>query len=139
MIRSLIISFIITALTFSSAQAQPSPSIELELNKSETVNGACRITFVAHNALGKPIEALELDLVIFDQSETVVNYAAIDFGALSPDKTRVRQYDMASGSCDDIARILVNDIRLCEFSGEKNSPCLDLLQLRTRTNIDFIF
>jgi hypothetical protein len=119
-------------------KAGSGPSILIQLNEAETVTGSCRLTFVVRNALREPVNALGLDLVLFDKSEGVAGYAAVDFGALPSGKTRVRQYDVAKGACSGISRVLLNDVRACEIQDAKNQDCLPLLRIESRSEIGLI-
>jgi len=125
-------------LTTSFAAAQPVETIAIQLNEAATVGDACRLTFVFRNELPNTVEALGLDLVLFDRSEGVSGYAAVDVGALPAGKTRVRQYDVAKGDCSEIVRVLLNDVRACEIEAGTDRDCLPLLSLSSRSEIDLI-
>lgn len=125
-------------LTAPVATAQPAETISIQLNEAVTVEGACRLTFVIRNDLPGTVQELGLDLVMFDTSEGVSGYAAVDFGELPAGKTRVRQYDVFKGDCASIARVLLNDVRACEIGGGAATDCLPLLRLSSRSGIDLI-
>ncbi|MCK7613755.1 hypothetical protein [Roseibium sediminicola] len=125
-------------LTAPTAVAQPAEMISIQLNEAVTVDDACRLTFVIRNDLADTVQALGLDLVVFDTSEGVSGYAAVDFGGLPAGKTRVRQYDVLKGDCASIARVLLNDVRACEIGGSAGADCLPLLRLSSRSDIDLI-
>jgi len=125
-------------LSASVSVAQMAETIAIQLNEAETVGDACRLTFVIRNELPNTVQALGLDLVMFDKSEGVSGYAAVDFGELPSGKTRVRQYDVAKGDCADISRVLLNDIRACDIEAEGTGDCLSLLTISSRSEIDLI-
>lgn len=127
-----------TILTAPIAAAQSAETIAIQLNEAATVGDACRLTFVIRNELPETVQALGLDLVMFDKSEGVSGYAAVDFGELPAGKTRVRQYDVAKGNCTEIARVLVNDIWACEIGAGTATDCLPLLSPSSRSEIDLI-
>jgi len=112
--------------------------IAIQLNTAETMGSACRVTFVIQNPGSQPVGKLGLDLVMFDQSDGVSGYAAVDFGAMPAGKTVVRQYDIGNGDCATIARILLNDVRTCEIGGAEQDSCLSRLDISSRSEIDFI-
>lgn len=112
--------------------------ISVQLNDAETVNGSCRLTFVVRNTLPTPVKALGLDLVMFDTSDGVSGYAAIDFGELPAGKMRVRQYDVAKGDCTGISRVLLNEVRACDLQDAAQQDCLPLLRIDSRSEIDLI-
>ncbi|WP_346911622.1 hypothetical protein [uncultured Roseibium sp.] len=121
-----------------AANAQEAETIALELNKADTVDGACRVTLVVKNSLTSALDALRLDMVIFDKSGGVAGYAGIDFGAIPQGKTLVRQYNVAQIDCGTIVNLLVNDIRSCERADKVETSCLPHLELKSRTDIGFI-
>lgn len=133
-----VLSFLPVALAAPVSVAQQAETIAIQLNEAATVGEACRLTFVIRNGLPSPVRALGLDLVLFDTSDGVSGYTAVDFGELPPGKTRVRQYDVAEGGCTGIARVLLNDIRSCEIEAEAAGDCLPLLSVSSRTGIDLI-
>ena len=138
--RRILVSTVVMAvcLTASFAFAQSPERISVQLNTAETTGDACRLTFVIRNQLSAPVDALGLDLVMFDRSEGVSGYAAVDFGAMPPGKTIVRQYDVGKGACTEISRVLLNDVRACQVYSDPLPDCLTRLQITSRSEIDFI-
>lgn len=130
--------FLVCQLAAVPALAQQEKAISIQLNTAEAVGDSCRMTFVIRNGIDRPVEALGLDLVMFDKSEGVSGYAAIDFGNLPAGKTRVRQYDVAKGDCTDISRVLLNEIRTCEIEGTASDGCLSMLDITSRAEIELI-
>lgn len=124
--------------TSTQAAAEAENTISIQLNDAETVNGSCRLTFVIRNALTTPVNALGLDLVMFDTSDGVSGYAAVDFGDLPTGKTRVRQYDVSRGECAGISRVLLNEVRACDLPNAAQQDCLPLLRIDSRSEIDLI-
>ncbi|MEM9632846.1 MAG: hypothetical protein AAGA50_16060 [Pseudomonadota bacterium] len=130
--------FLAASLTASAAVAQSPDAITIQLNTAETAGDACRLTFVIRNQMSSPVDALGLDLVMFDQSEGVSGYAAVDFGAMPSGKTVVRQYDVGKGACSDISRVLLNEVRACQVASGPMPDCLSKLKITSRSEIDFI-
>lgn len=135
-----LLSSVLLAACFASpvATAQTPEAITIQLNTAETAGDACRLTFVIRNQLPSPVQALGLDLVMFDQTEGVSGYAAVDFGAMPSGKTLVRQYDVGKGACSGISRVLLNEVRTCELGGSSAADCLNKLSITSRSDIDFI-
>ncbi|MCV0425720.1 MAG: hypothetical protein K5905_09615 [Roseibium sp.] len=125
-------------LAASAVSAQSPEAITIQLNTAETTGDACRLTFVIRNQMATPVDALGLDLVMFDQTEGVSGYAAVDFGAMPSGKTVVRQYDVGKGTCSNISRVLLNEVRTCKVADSQLSDCLSRLQITSRSEIDFI-
>jgi hypothetical protein len=112
------------AATVPNTQAPP---ITLELNKLEALPAAqsagagCRVYMVASNQDGPAIDALRLDLVIFNTDGVIARRVAVDLGPLPPKKTSVRLFDLAGQNCDEIGRMLVNDVMLCQMQGSEGT------------------
>ena len=62
----------VVCLTATFAFAQSPERISVQLNAAETTGDACRLTFVIRNQLTAQVDALGLDLVMFDRSEGVL-------------------------------------------------------------------
>lgn len=138
--RSLIPCLVLAAcLNLNAARAEPSQALLVQLNAAEDAGDACRLTFVIRNQLPTAVASFALELVMFDRSEGVSGYAAVDFGAMPAGKTIVRQYDVGNAPCNDISRVLLNEVRACDIGNPVEQTCLDLFQLSSRTEIDFIF
>ncbi len=138
--KRLLLSSLLAAGLLAAPQtlAQTPERIAVQLNTSESAGEACRLTFVIQNSRTEPVNKLGLDLVMFDKSDGVSGYAAVDFGALPAGKTIVRQYDVGKGGCDTISRVLLNEIRACEIGGAQDGDCLSKLEISSRSEIDFI-
>ncbi len=130
--------YLVLGWTASAAGAQTLETISIQLNTAETTGTACRLTFVIRNQLQTPIDALGLDLVMFDQSEGVSGYAAVDFGSMPPGKTVVRRFDVGSAACANISRVLLNEVRDCQSQDGPLQDCLTKLLITSRSEIDFI-
>jgi len=123
-------------LAFATPVLAADEAISVQLNGAETVGGACRVTMVVRNDLATALSEFGLDLVVFDGSGGVADYAAVDIGALPQGKTRVRQYDVGRIDCGAISSLLVNDVRACKGEGVDPAACLSRLKVSTRTAID---
>ena len=109
-----------------SAAAQDAGGIALDLNRLDPVDNACRLTFVADNAL-VPLTALALETVLFDQAGRVAALTLFDFGYLPLGSRRVRQFDVAGIACGDIAQVLVNGVASC--TGAEPTTCAQALRV----------
>ena len=138
LLRGVLIAALSPSWSGGVAAASGKAVFSLELNQVETVASGCRITLVAHNGLEQDLTEIGVDLVVFDKEGAVAGYAAIDLGALPAAKTRVRQYDVFPRPCDNVARILLNDIRSCRGKAGVDVDCAPLLQPTSRTQIDFV-
>ncbi|ADZ70592.1 hypothetical protein [Polymorphum gilvum] len=137
-LRILAVAVLLCAPAFATAAGQEGGGLVLELNKAETVGGACRVTLLVRNDMSEPLTALAVDLVVFDKDEGVSGYAGVDLGALPAGKTRVQQYDVAKSPCEEVSRLLVNDVRTCDGVAVAPGSCLGRLRLKSRLPIDLI-
>ena len=126
---------LIAPATRSKVQAQTQSTLDIELNGLVKTKNGCRVDFVMRNGLAKAIEALSLEIVLFKKDGGISRILAIKAGELPMGKTRVKQFRLRN--CENIGRILVNDITVCK--GGKLTPknCLKALKVGNRTGIEF--
>ncbi len=123
------------------------PPIPLELNKLEPVTQGgpgCRVYFVTSNPDSRPIDQLRLDLILFGSDGVIARRIAFDLAPLPARKTAVRLFDLAGLPCDDIARVLVNDVLACKSGDEPaaadqdHQACLDRLAVSSRAKVPLV-
>jgi len=110
------------------AVAQQGGGIAVDLNRLDPVDNACRLTFVADNALA-PLTTLALETVLFDQAGRVAALTLFDFGALPMDARRVRQFDVAGIACPEIAQLLINGVASCTGEAVQDTACAQALDV----------
>ena len=101
----------------ATPQATPAEgsAISIELNKLEPAQNACRGYFVVDNRSPKPLKELQID-------DSVV-------------QPRMALSDI---KCDDIGRLLVNDVLACtDADGAAIEGCADIVGVTTRTAAKF--
>ncbi|MCE7027660.1 hypothetical protein [Jiella avicenniae] len=109
----------------------------LELNNAVDDAGLCRLSYVAVNGTGQPLEKVSYDVVVFDTNGQVSQFLVLQFGQLPAGKTKVVQFDLADQPCAGISRILVNDVAECETAQGSAAICMDALEPTSRTAITF--
>lgn len=126
------LAFAILCFTLSAALAPASASdavpgtdgaITIRLNQTEAQPGACRMMFLAQNALGDDIERLVLEVVLFDRAHQVAAITLLDFQSLPLGRSRLRSFDLAGRDCADLARLLVNGVSECSGAGLAAPRC----------------
>ena len=122
------------AATPALAETATSPLLSLELNRVDALNGACRLTFMAENALGSDLEALALETVLIATNGQVERLTLFDFGALPDGVPRVRQFDVPGLACEGLGRILINGVAECSGA----DGCGGALVFGSRTQIEVI-
>lgn len=124
--------------SLANAQAT-TPEFGLELNNavSEGDNG-CRLTYVAVNRSDRPLNHASFEVAVFDAQGVVNRLLVLEFGALTANKTKVVQFDIGQMTCDNISRIVVNDLSECTLSdGSEGTFCLTGLETSYRGDIQF--
>jgi hypothetical protein len=120
------------------APAKSTRAIALELNRLDDAGQGCRMSFVMRNATGVAIEALIIELVLFDGEGRVASVISIDPGLLPVGKTRVKQFDVAGLACRGVGRLLVNDVPVCKGEGLEPAACLAALEPTSRTGVPLV-
>ncbi|MEO0619866.1 MAG: hypothetical protein AAFZ01_11395 [Pseudomonadota bacterium] len=120
------------------SHADEAPRLSIELNNLTNVGGACRVTFLMKNALGRAVTDLRFELVLFGKDQRIMRLIAVTAGQLPVGKSRVRQFDLKGIECGDVGRALLNDITQC--AGDQLTPatCLAAAKLSSRIDVPFI-
>jgi hypothetical protein len=116
-----LLPLILPALAFAAED-----QFVVELNKAETADNRCRLTFVVENKTDAGLESLKLDLVVFNRENRVQLRTAAELGPVRAAKTMVKTFAV-NGKCADIRSVLVNDVAACA-PGDTDA-CLDGLAL----------
>lgn len=121
----------------SLAIAAPSPaqttgSFEIELNRAEDVEGACRLTFVATNTTSIALTKTAFEVAVFNAEAVMSQLVVLEFGELPLGKTRVLQFDLPAMKCAEMSRLLVNGQDSCESAEGAQDICLKSLSATSR-------
>jgi hypothetical protein len=135
--RNLVALATLGALSVAPAAAIEPGQFGLELNALQQSDTGCRITFLAENRLGSEIGKASFELALFGADGGIDRLVALDFGALPEGKSRVVQFELKQLACDEIGRVLVNDITACEGGDLTPAACLAALVPSTRTSAGF--
>lgn len=138
MTRALAVALAVSPLASGPviAAEAAAPPLRIELNRLEDQNGACRAYMVFENRGTDALDALELDLVLFDRDGVIARRIAVQGGPLPAEKTLVRAFDVAGMTCDGLGRVLLNEILSCG-AGRAGRDCLGAAELAHRTGISF--
>lgn len=127
----------LTALCLAAPDAfaqETAGRLSLELNRIDPLEGSCRLTFVAENALGADLDSLALETVLIDTEGLVERLTLFEFGALPDGVPRVRLFDIPGLACGDLARVLINGVSVCGAAAD----CAGALDLSTRAGVELI-
>lgn len=120
-----------------AAQAQDG-SIQIELNKLEPQENACRAYIVLQNGTDSTFDSLRLDLVAFDTDGIVAKRLAVEASPLPPAKTSLKLFDMSELACDGIGHLLLNSVLACGDQSGERSDCLDLVDVSAKPGLKLI-
>jgi hypothetical protein len=119
-----------------TTEASPSPAIEIELNKVEPLDNACRIYLVLQSTMPADLDALLLELVSFDAEGVISQRVAVDLAPLRSRKLTVKTFDVPDTSCERVSRLLVNDALECRSPDGPINTCLDLIRVTARGDVE---
>lgn len=119
------------------APAAPAPVLDLDLNALQPSQGGCRLTFVVRNALGGTVERAAFEMALFNKAGVVDRLTVLDFKGLQDGKTKVSRFDLNGVSCDDVSRILVNDVTECAGTGIASESCMAGLVTLSTSGVTF--
>jgi hypothetical protein len=112
--------------------------LSVELNDLQPAESGCRAVFVLHNGLDKPLEALALRVVSFDRAGHARLFLSLEVGALPVGKTRILRFDLGTDvACEDIGRIVLDDVTGCEGPEIGPPQCLAAISLSSRGEVPF--
>ncbi len=112
-------------------------SINVELNKLESMDNACRAYFVVENRTPEALGELQLVIYFFDKDGVILRSLALPFNDVRSGQTKVSLFDIPDLGCGDIGRLLVNEILACTNAQGPVEGCADLVATSTRTDATF--
>lgn len=133
--RTLLTSLFVLALA-GTAMAQ-SPEFDIELNALTPSDAGCRVTFLATNRLGAELTRAAFEIALFGADGGIDRLVSLEFKAMPDGKARVLQFDLAGLTCENISRVLINDVVACEGDGLDPRTCLAALKPSSRLSTGF--
>ena len=117
--------------------ARAEQGLKIELNKLEPVDNACRAYLVFENGSGTAYDALKLDLVMFAPDGVINKRLAVEGGPLPAGKTSVKLFDIVDVSCDQVNRVLLNDVLNCAGPAGELADCMAGIETSSRSSAQF--
>lgn len=111
------------------------PSIFIELNKTENTEQGCRPLFLFENQSGHQLNRFQIELVLFDHEGIYSKQILLDMAPLYQGKKTVASFLLTNITCDQIGSMLVNDLPDCHNSVGGPLDCLALLQVTSKSDI----
>ena len=122
------------------AMDAPAGTLAFQLNKAETIEGNCNLTFVVQNNTGTVIEKSNFDLAIVDTDGAVSQLIKIEFRPLRLGTPRAQSFTLRGTTCETISAISINDFNECTTStGEASSFCEDAIVASSRSGLTIEF
>ena len=113
----------------------PLPELRIELNGAESVDNACRLTFLMHNKLASDVSALSFELAVINKQGLVTGLLLLRSGLLPTNMERVKQFDLPQTQCDKVDRLLINTVVECVAQGVDIAECRAALKTATKIDI----
>lgn len=118
--------------------AAATPSVEIELNKLEPVEGACRAYMVFRNTSDSSYASFRLDLVLFGKDGVLAKRLVVEAAPLVAAKTTLKQFDIQGLSCPDLGQVLLNDVTVCRDQGGERADCAAAVKLHSKGDVPFV-
>lgn len=122
----------------AAAQDEIGARVSIELNTADTVEDACRISFLVENGHAARIDQAVYEAVLFDTDGQVERLTLFDFGGLPAARPRVRQFLIPDLDCADLGRVLINGVETCTGENLPKDACTRDLDLRSRTGMELL-
>lgn len=120
------------------AQEDLGAALSVELNALDTVEGACRMSFLIQNGHESEITQAVFEAVLFDTEGRVDRLTLFDFGSLPAARPRVRQFVVPDMACDGLGQVLFNGAQTCSGEGLAEDACEAGLVLTSRTDVELL-
>ena len=111
-------------------------SLDIELNKAVDSGDGCLASFVVQNKLGQTLDRFSLDLFVFDKDGIIARQVLLDMAPLRKAKTTVANFSLIQIPCENIGKVLVNNIPSCRSEDGDLLDCLADLKVSSRNRIE---
>ncbi|HSF64462.1 MAG TPA: hypothetical protein VLA78_08745 [Paracoccaceae bacterium] len=112
------------------ATADTAPRMGLTLAGADPTGDACRLSFLAENALGADLSALVLEAAVFTGDGRLDRLMLLDFRDVPQGRPRLRQFDLPGADCAALGQVLINGAAPCD--GVAPGACIAGLALSSR-------
>lgn len=123
---------LLTFLLATAAGAEPG-QLEIELNKFEQAETACRAFFLFRNRTDAGFEAFEMSLAVFDARGVIDRLLTIDAAPIPVARTTLKLFEIPDTDCAAVSEILLHEISACAVPNRPGLDCFPLVSLGSRT------
>jgi hypothetical protein len=106
----------------------------VELNRLEERADGCRVHLVLENSSARAYTSYQLDLVVFSSDGVISRRLALETAPLRANKTMVKEFELAGLSCNEVGRILLNDIPACASDVGEMDDCVTTTRVSSRAS-----
>ncbi len=111
----------------------------VDLNKAETTAAGCRLTYVVNNQTGHTLSGKSVVISVFDANGTFSRKVVFRFGGIAAAKTKVQQFDLVGSACEDISKLLIDEITECVTDDGTELDCTGALVTTSDTGIELAY
>lgn len=128
-----------TAFSQDSAPASaPQGALAFQLNKAETREGSCQLTFVIQNNTGVVIQKSIYNIAIVDTDGAISQLVNIELRPLPVGRPKVQGFGIAGVPCESISAISINEFSECTTKdGSASDVCETAITQSSRISIEF--
>lgn len=116
--------------------ASAAPTIGMELNKLDSRDNSCRAYLVFENGAEAAYTKFKLDLILFDEDGIITKRVALDAAPVNADKTVVKVFDISDVQCQDIGRVLINEVLECATEDGAVEKCMNRIRPTTKAGAE---
>jgi len=116
--------------------ADAAPSINVEMNSTLQLEGACQLTFMLNNGLEADVASLVFETVLLTKDGAVERLTLFDMHDLPSGTPRVRQFNVPSLACDTLGQVLINGVADCSGTSVELDTCTNALDYSTRIDVE---
>jgi hypothetical protein len=139
-----------TALTITALMVLPLPivaqegpadqvsSIDVEMNSTAQLDGACQLTFMLRNGLETDISSLVFETVLLTTAGAVDRLTLFDMRDLPSGSPRVRQFNVPELACNELGQVLINGVSDCSGDGIDGAMCSQALTYTSRIDVEIL-
>jgi hypothetical protein len=96
---------------------EPAGALTFQLNKAETRDGNCQLTFVVQNDTGTVIEKSVYNIAIVDTDGAVSQLVNIEFRPLPVGRLKAQSFGITGITCENISAMSINEFSECTAEG----------------------
>jgi hypothetical protein len=124
------------ATTAAAATGAASGKLYVQLNKADTGDKGCNVTFVLSNQTTTAIKTIGYTMSLFDTSGQLIQPVKVSFPAMPVGRTKAIQFTLGM-TCDKIQGMLPETTDCVAADGTPSTVCDDDIVLSTKTTIQF--